>query len=416
MQYVRVIISKLDVCRISSVFSTYRILVYIILLLLLVKIIIFIHQSTSDSRSLTSNGMMPDSHDTLEMRNFVCDAFHTPIITDASGEYRIVKLPFRQTHISVGDTTLISQCSVSHLYHFLDLHFAWDGPISLTVFVESSKSLFIVTNYLLEVRLCLPHALTEVTIQLVMPLLYAADCRTVLANVSCSNFLPASDMYRFGMRNYDSIVDYPNNLLRNVAIDAAISDYIFVVDIDMIPSSGLYNQLSEFIDKEPSGGKIAFVVPVFEMKLGSEMPVNRAALLQMWNCGIIRPFYRNICWKCQRYTDYDKWHNLTLKSEREINVAYIAEWHDPWEPFYIVDQQAPKYDENFKSYGFNRISQVCHVNICFVTIEYSLVKSNMSKATTSECGTVYDNEMFLWLAFMSISQALYQNFPLHQLS
>jgi len=329
-------------------------MIYMILLLLLVRVIMFMLQNTSEIGSLTSNG-----HNLIEVHDFVNDAFGTPIVTDSSGEYRIVKWPFKPAHVSLADIMLISQCSTSNLHQFLDLRFAWDGPISLAVFVESSNSLSVVVNYLLKVQLCLSHALSGVGIHLVMPLSSSVDCCTELVNISCSDLLPAFGKLSARVRNYDGTVDYPNNLLRNVAIDAAVSPYIFVVDIDMIPSSGLFTQFSEFISKQPADRKIAYVVPVFEIQLKSEMPVNRHALLQMWNHGIIQPFYRNVCWKCQRYTDYDMWHNLTLNHVEQINIAYTVEWHDPWEPFYIVDKKAPKYDEKFKNYGFNRISQVC---------------------------------------------------------
>jgi len=316
-------------------------------------------QHTVYTSSLPSN-----NRNFVEVHNSVNDAFGPPILTDSSGEYRIVKWPFKPAFNSLGDTTLISQCSTSRLRQFLGLRFAWDGPVSLAVFVESSSNLFIVVNYFLQVQLCLPHALSNVIIQLVMPLTSSVDCCRELVNVSCSN-IPEFDKHWAGLRNYDSIVDYPNNLLRNVAIDAAISDFIFVVDIDMIPSFGMFSQFREFIGKQPADRKIAYVVPVFEMLLKSEMPVNRGALLQLWDQGIIQPFYRKVCWKCQRYTDYDTWHNLTLKHMEQINVAYMVQWHDPWEPFFIVNQNAPKYDETFKNYGFNRISQVCLISYVF---------------------------------------------------
>jgi len=317
----------------------------------------FVLQNMPDVRSLALNR----SH-SIEVSHSVIDAFDTPILTDSSGEYRIVKWPLKPAHVSLGDTTLISQSSASHLSQFLDLRFSWDGPISLAVFVETADSLFVVVNYLLEVQLCLPRALSEVSIQLVMPLSASVDCCTGLQSVSCSNFIPAFDKHWAGVRNYNSRVNYPNNMLRNVAVDAAISDYIFVVDIDMIPSPGLFNQFREFIGKQPANRKIVYVVPVFEMQLNLGVPANRAALLQMWGDGIIQPFYQNVCWKCQRYTDYDLWRNLTLKHVEQINIAYIVEWHDPWEPFYIADRKAPNYDEKFKNYGFNRISQVCQLS------------------------------------------------------
>jgi len=324
--------------------------------------------TTSNIKRLTSI-----SNTLLEVHDSVNVAFGSSAIIDSSGEYRIVKWLSKPAHVFLGDITLISHCSASRLHQLLDLHHAWDGPISLAVFVESSNSLFVVVNYLLQLQLCLPHALSNINVQLVMPLWSSIDCCTELLNVSCSNILPAFDKHRAGTRNYDGIEDYPNNLLRNVAIDAAISDYVFVVDIDMIPSSGLFNQFHDFIGKQLADRKLAFIVPVFEMKLESKMPADRDALLQMWDHGIIEPFYSKVCWKCQSYTDYNRWRNLTLKYVKQINIAYVVEWHDPWEPFYIVDQKAPKYDEKFKNYGFNRISQVSHINlICELTESYLL--------------------------------------------
>lgn len=41
-----------------------------------------------------------------------------------------------------------------------------------------------------------------------------------------------------------------------------------------------------------------------------------------------------------------------------LSVAYQTSWTDPCEPFYIGRVDIPSYDETFKQYGFNRISQV----------------------------------------------------------
>ena len=358
--------AKLEISVFSSIFCTYRSMLYIIMLLPLVTVVIFVLYHASSIKRLTSTS----HHNLVEVHKSLNVVSGTSAIIDSTGEYHIVKWLSKPAYVFPGDATLISQCSASRLRQFLDLLHAWDGPVSLAVFVESSSSLFIVVNYLLQVQLCLPHALSKLSIQLVMPLWSSTDCCTELLNISCSNFLPAFDKHWAGIRNYDGLEDYPNNLLRNVAIDAAISDYIFVVDIDMIPSSGLFSQFHEFIGKQPADRKIAFIVPVFEMKLESEMPVDRDALLQMWDHGIIEPFYSKVCWKCQSYTDYDMWRNLTIKCVKQMNIAYVVEWHDPWEPFYIVDKKAPKYDEKFKNYGFNRISQVNLITyICVITIE-----------------------------------------------
>lgn len=59
---------------------------------------------------------------------------------------------------------------------------------------------------------------------------------------------------------------------------------------------------------------------------------------------------------CKVHTDYESWQ----KEPPALELAPLFEvlWKDPWEPFYIARNTVPFYDERFKQYGFNRISQV----------------------------------------------------------
>ena len=80
----------------------------------------------------------------------------------------------------------------------------------------------------------------------------------------------------------------------------------------------------------------------------------------------------------QRHTDYPSWEksikNPTAVNDKDnneinkiirqteeassLNPLYEVLWRDPWEPFYISRNNIPQYDERFRQYGFNRISQV----------------------------------------------------------
>ncbi|PSN50794.1 Beta-1 [Blattella germanica] len=57
--------------------------------------------------------------------------------------------------------------------------------------------------------------------------------------------------------------------------------------------------------------------------------------------------------------------NLRQKEPPSTGLAPLFEvlWKDPWEPFYISRNSVPFYDERFKQYGFNRISQVCELHV-----------------------------------------------------
>jgi N-acetyllactosaminide beta-1,3-N-acetylglucosaminyltransferase len=112
----------------------------------------------------------------------------------------------------------------------------------------------------------------------------------------------------------------------------------------------------------------------------------------------LQPFYYNLCWKCQRHTKFHQWLDYETTTEyaaagakeatanaanagasreervhslgpnqaghvggnaEQNRVVYRAEWHEPWEPFYIAKTDTvPEFDERFQQYGFNRISQV----------------------------------------------------------
>ena len=58
----------------------------------------------------------------------------------------------------------------------------------------------------------------------------------------------------------------------------------------------------------------------------------------------------------QEHTDYKNW--MLADHGEELEPAYEVFWKDPWEPFYIGHISVPDYDERFRQYGFNRISQV----------------------------------------------------------
>lgn len=208
--------------------------------------------------------------------------------------------------------------------------------------------------------------------------------------------------------NYNHKVPYPNNLLRNIGRRYAGTEYSFVLDIDLLPSANLYEHFLEFghrtrlfrewdaallpetaqAEGASQRNKVVFVVPTYEIDLSqmtsknnnsrthhqmgskfeadkdnpaSYYPRNKAELIVGIEQRLIRPFYIELCWKCQKWTDYEAWlhaSSLINTSEHRVDVLFEVLWHDPWEPFYISSNAVPLYDERFRQYGFNRISQV----------------------------------------------------------
>lgn len=62
----------------------------------------------------------------------------------------------------------------------------------------------------------------------------------------------------------------------------------------------------------------------------------------------------------QKFTDYPAWErgSSSKTGDEGLHSLYEVLWRDPWEPFYLAPASVPPYDERFRQYGFNRISQV----------------------------------------------------------
>ncbi len=264
--------------------------------------------------------------------------------------------------------TLVSQCSVNHLVHLAALSERWRGPISVAVFATDSQSIADAMNCLLRLYFCVPSMRQDVSIHLVFPLVTSLKTSPKLRpvdSVTCNNEVIQSSEKFVQSRNYAFAkkIKYPNNLLRNVASSHSRTEYVFVIDIDMLPSSNLHSAFTHFAEKHlsgksrhVSGDRTVFVVPAFELQSGLSVPEDKKTLLDLWKRREVRPFYYEMCWRCQKPTDFEGWRNLSRSAG--LSIGYEVEWKDPWEPFYIGPRSVPRYDERFKQYGFNRISQV----------------------------------------------------------
>lgn len=342
---------------------------------------------------------------------------------------------FQESNLKLTDLTLITQCSASRLYYIEDLLNAYHGPVSLALFTLS-KDIPELIRVLMLLRKCLPLFRNYVRVHLVYPL--APDSLSVrmptidLHNLTCSTLrhqLVALRKHKEEHKTYGDGVQYPGNLLRNVARKNAPSSYVLVLDIDLIPSKSLRSDFLHFIRQNrvrlPNdvtvslNERIVFVLPVYEidLNLGNDLgnvqqaadgqtddkssidnhghhlgmslgqivgtnfgtqtvPTNKSALLELIRRRLVRPFYFEQCNKCQRSTNYEEWQLANgppqtdgeadeENASDELAVLFEIFWQDPYEPFYIAQNSdsLPYYDERFKQYGFNRISQVCELHI-----------------------------------------------------
>ncbi|KAG1658744.1 Beta-1,4-glucuronyltransferase 1 [Nymphon striatum] len=325
-------------------------------------------------------------------------------ILDSSGDYRVINY-FLESEVykdetrfsrNLQDVTLTTQSSLNHIHNLIYLTSHWKGPISITIFVPDGDVNF--SAYVINaLRLCVPAIQKSVSFHLVHPLNEAKNTKlidlTSAVNIKCHESLEqiSSRIGKFiSSKNYIHKTLYPINLLRNVARQNIRTGFFLLIDIDMVPNINLYQDFLHFLRKEQiiikenSEMKNVYVLPAFEVRANVTFPADKIELISLIKSSNAQPFYYNLCWKCHKHTDYKRWINISPK--QVLDVAYQVLWIDPWEPFYISPFFAPLYDERFKQYGFNRISQVCEMHVTgfsFAVLNNAFVIHKGMKEVTS---------------------------------
>ncbi|KAL3199482.1 hypothetical protein MRX96_053719, partial [Rhipicephalus microplus] len=91
-----------------------------------------------------------------------------------------------------------------------------------------------------------------------------------------------------GPENYDLGVSYPVNLLRNVARRNALTEFVIVLDVDLLPNDGLHGQFVAFarenrlfVDSHRDD-KTVYVAPAFEVSRVVTLGCSSGSLVDAW--------------------------------------------------------------------------------------------------------------------------------------
>lgn len=271
--------------------------------------------------------------------------------------------------------TLTTQCSANRLFNIKTLAERWDGPISVAIFIPG-KEAGVALDFIDGLRKCYPDTVgARVSFHLAYPQAVEADVSSagLIDYTSCDELLKIIE--NFGTDNYEHNIPYPHNVLRNAARNGVMTEFVFLIDVDVIPNVNLRSMFMDYAyrngivgnkylpppndDKED---KRVFVVPTFEIKTGYMVPTNKKALLNANADGMIRPFHNQTCWWCHAPEEHEKWLKLPDPAPKKLTSGFYAEWAKSWEPFYIGWRNVPLFDERFKQYGYDRIEQICELH------------------------------------------------------
>ncbi|XP_035267311.1 beta-1,4-glucuronyltransferase 1 [Anguilla rostrata] len=299
-------------------------------------------------------------------------------IFDASGQYRVYKNLIKSEFSanqkpgvdgSSFQITLATHTTINNLHHLDSLLERWQNPLSVAIFAHGQDVKF-ATALAYALSMFCPQIQALVDFHMVchsgeMASFPDQDREQFAGLEDCAGVFAKLETHRDKYKNYaiGGNVSYPNNLLRNVARGGTDTAYILVIDIDMVPSADLPQQFSALLKRREPASDEVFVLPAFEIRHARKLPASKSELVQLYQVGEVRPFYEELCPRCQAPTNFSLWVNLHGPAAGQLEVAYTLNWVDPWEPFYIGPRTVPLYDENFRQYGFNRISQACELHV-----------------------------------------------------
>ncbi|ELK16072.1 Glycosyltransferase-like protein LARGE2 [Pteropus alecto] len=249
---------------------------------------------------------------------------------DTCLEFRQQQLTVHRVHITFlphepppprpHDVTLVAQLSMDRLQMLEALCRHWPGPMSLALYLTDAEA---------------------------QQFLHFVEASAVL---SARQDVAYHVVYREGSL-------YPINQLRNVAMAQALTPYVFLSDIDLLPSYSLYDYLRASIEQLElgSGRKAALVVPAFEtLHYHFSFPNSKAELLALLDAGSLYTF-RSHEWP-QGYapTDYARW--------REAQAPYRVQWAADYEPYVVVPRDCPRYDPRFVGFGWNKVAHIVELD------------------------------------------------------
>ncbi|KAG0309329.1 hypothetical protein BGZ98_003444 [Dissophora globulifera] len=229
------------------------------------------------------------------------------------------------------DVTMVAQFSISRLDRFEHARAVWAGPISVVIFLATNSDIAELKAYF--ERPGKLELYNSITLTIVKP------------------------NYSLGTHTR-----YPINHLRNIGIQTASTDYIYVIDADFVPTSKLYSfaktSLVPLLEK--STEPVAYVVPCLAIKVDfkGKYPDTIKELQPLMKSGMAY------------ITDPRAGHGPTFTPLFMNTVlfgnspAYEVCYESQWEPYYIVKRAPPHpyYDERFKNQGGDKQSHALLLN------------------------------------------------------
>ena len=187
---------------------------------------------------------------------------------------------------------------------------------------------------------------------------------------------------------------YPINPLRILAHKHVKTPYVFVADIDFVPSFGLYQHLKNAVRSLTTMDKKALVVPVFETEdYNLSFPSNKSEAIKLMQSNAIQMFSAFYP-EGHMATNYSLW-----ATARE---PYKIEYQWGYEPYLVTKTNVTSFDPVFVDRHHNKISHVYELSLedfQFIVVPdgFMIHKPHPRKGHLNYNSTCYENRFNEWL-------------------
>ncbi|KAJ9597487.1 hypothetical protein L9F63_011647, partial [Diploptera punctata] len=261
---------------------------------------------------------------------------------------------------------LATQSSLEKLQSLVQVAHHWTGPISAAVFAAGDEY-HLLQLYIAFLRRCFPVVRDRVSFHLAYPkerppthfrseflMKPKLDCRRPEAALSGLMRLRKPETGKWRIKSA-----YPQNHLRNLARRNCQSSYVFLTDVDIIPSARLADGLDVFLKNAKCKSMCAYVIPTYELDERVHFPRNKSDLIRLAKKGLARPFHHRVFIYNQFATNFSRWQSTAGNEVDAVHISHnVTNFEFLYEPFYVAPDTVPAHDERFIGYGYTRNTQV----------------------------------------------------------
>jgi len=239
----------------------------------------------------------------------------------------IFYMPYCTNNYSDYEVTLVAQLSVDRLHMLEQIVNHWKGPISFALYLTDPESQTFVEFY---------------------------DSSDLLKSRCDVGYHIVFKEGQF----------YPVNYLRNIALDQAPTEYVFLSDIDFLPSYGISTTLQDSIRiMNIKDLRRVLIVPAFESQRykSTGFPETKAELVKKLDLGELFTF---------RFHDWPSGHAATnFIKWRTSTTPYSVKVSKDFEPYIVAKKNIVRYDTRFVGFGWNKVSHI----LSLVAEEYDFI-------------------------------------------